>query len=177
MRQLSLHQREPPLTYLARWRLHLAARLLQTTQKSILHMAMDVDYEFEAAFNRAFKREFSLPPAQYRRKLAANGAGLSANVNGTTSGAGLRNLREVVRSRSPRRPPERHCLLPQKTIAMHPTVGLDRGAAELSNGEAAITCDLRTATAQSEGPHVHESFQYTGHRQGAGTQATKASRR
>ena len=60
---------EPPLTYLARWRLQLAARLLQTTQKTILHVAFDVGYESEAAFNRAFKREFGLPPAQYRRKL------------------------------------------------------------------------------------------------------------
>jgi AraC-like DNA-binding protein len=61
---------EPPLTYLARWRLQLAARLLQTTQKIILHVALDVGYESEAAFNRAFKREFGLPPAQFRRKLA-----------------------------------------------------------------------------------------------------------
>jgi AraC-like DNA-binding protein len=65
---------EPPLTYLARWRLQLAARLLQTTQKNILHVAMDVGYESQAAFNRAFKREFGLAPAQYRRKLLANGA-------------------------------------------------------------------------------------------------------
>jgi AraC-like DNA-binding protein len=66
---------EPPLTYLARWRLQLAARLLQTTQKAVLHVAIDVGYESEAAFNRAFKREFGLPPAQYRRSFAANGAG------------------------------------------------------------------------------------------------------
>ena len=68
---------EPPLTYLARWRLQLAARLLQTTQKAITHVALDVGYESEAAFNRAFKREFGFPPAQYRRKLAANGSGPS----------------------------------------------------------------------------------------------------
>jgi AraC-like DNA-binding protein len=67
---------EPPLTYLARWRLQLAARLLQTTQKTILHVAFDVGYESEAAFNRAFKREFGLPPAQYRRKLAASETGI-----------------------------------------------------------------------------------------------------
>jgi len=67
---------EPPLTYLARWRLQLAARLLQTTQKTIIHVALDVGYESEAAFNRAFKREFGLPPAQYRRKLAGNGTAL-----------------------------------------------------------------------------------------------------
>jgi AraC-like DNA-binding protein/mannose-6-phosphate isomerase-like protein (cupin superfamily) len=67
---------EPPLTYLVRWRLQLAARLLQTTQKTILQVAVDVGYESEAAFNRAFRREFDLPPAQYRRKLAGNGAGV-----------------------------------------------------------------------------------------------------
>jgi transcriptional regulator GlxA family with amidase domain len=76
---------EPPLTYLARWRLQLAARLLQTTQKTILQVAIDVGYESEAAFNRAFKRQFGLPPAQYRRKLAANGAGLPARPNGNGS--------------------------------------------------------------------------------------------
>jgi AraC-like DNA-binding protein len=71
---------EPPLTYLARWRLQLAARLLQTTHKPIVHVALDVGYESEAAFNRAFKRAFGLPPAQYRRNLATNGAGPQVTV-------------------------------------------------------------------------------------------------
>lgn len=66
---------EPPLTYLARWRLQLAARLLQTTQKNILQVAFDTGYESEASFNRAFKREFGLPPAQYRRELMGRGRG------------------------------------------------------------------------------------------------------
>jgi AraC-like DNA-binding protein len=87
---------EPPLTYLARWRLQLAARLLQTTRKTILHVAMDVGYESEAAFNRAFKREFGVPPAQYRRKLAANG---SATVWGQLVGP---VGRADVQARSPR---------------------------------------------------------------------------
>jgi AraC-like DNA-binding protein len=65
---------EPPLTYLARWRLQLAARLLQTTQKTILNVAVDVGYESEAAFNRAFKREFGVPPARYRRATAGDAA-------------------------------------------------------------------------------------------------------
>lgn len=65
---------EPPLSYLARWRLQLAARLLQTSQKTIVQVAADVGYESQAAFNRAFKREFSLPPAQYRKKLSGNGS-------------------------------------------------------------------------------------------------------
>jgi len=60
---------EPPLTYLARWRMQLAARLLQTTRKTVMQLALDVGYESEAAFNRAFKREFGLPPARYRKKV------------------------------------------------------------------------------------------------------------
>jgi AraC-like DNA-binding protein len=66
---------EPPLTYLARWRLQLAARKLQTTRQTILQVASDVGYESEAAFNRAFKREFGVPPAQYRKTLTGSGRG------------------------------------------------------------------------------------------------------
>jgi AraC-like DNA-binding protein len=58
---------EPPLTYLAHWRLQLAARRIETTKSTILEVALGVGYESEAAFNRAFKREFGLPPAKYRR--------------------------------------------------------------------------------------------------------------
>jgi len=58
---------EAPLTYVARWRLQLGARLLETTDDSVLQIALNVGYESEAAFNRAFKREFQLPPARYRR--------------------------------------------------------------------------------------------------------------
>jgi AraC-like DNA-binding protein len=58
---------DAPLAYLARWRLQLGARLLQTTDDSVLQVAQNVGYESEAAFNRAFKREFELPPGRYRR--------------------------------------------------------------------------------------------------------------
>jgi AraC-like DNA-binding protein len=78
---------EPPITYLARWRLQLAARLLQTTQQTILHVAMDVGYESEAAFNRAFKREFGLPPAHYRRQLAADGGRPPTALEGDSAGS------------------------------------------------------------------------------------------
>ena len=57
----------PPMTYLTRWRLQLAARALTTTPRGTADIAADVGYESEAAFNRAFKREFKLPPAKYRR--------------------------------------------------------------------------------------------------------------
>jgi AraC-like DNA-binding protein len=55
------------MTYLTRWRLQLAARSLVRTPKGVAEIAAEVGYESEAAFNRAFKREFGLPPARYRR--------------------------------------------------------------------------------------------------------------
>ena len=57
---------EPPMTYLARWRLQLAARSLENTSRGVAEIAADVGYESEAAFNRAFKREFGQPPGRYR---------------------------------------------------------------------------------------------------------------
>ena len=57
---------EPPMAYLTRWRLQLAARSLEKTSRGVAEIAADVGYESEAAFNRAFKREFGRPPGQYR---------------------------------------------------------------------------------------------------------------
>jgi AraC-like DNA-binding protein len=71
---------ESPMTYLARWRMQLAARQLRTSHKTVLQLALDVGYESEAAFNRAFKREFGLPPARYRRGLATKGAQRSSSA-------------------------------------------------------------------------------------------------
>ena len=62
---------ETPLAYLARWRLQLGARRLLTTNRKVLQVAYDVGYESEAAFNRAFRREFGTPPARYRRERTA----------------------------------------------------------------------------------------------------------
>ena len=44
----------------------LAARMLQTTRDAVLQVASEVGYDSEAAFNRAFKREFGQPPGRYR---------------------------------------------------------------------------------------------------------------
>jgi AraC-like DNA-binding protein len=57
---------EPPIAYLTRWRLQLGARLLKSSSRSVAEIAEEVGYESEAAFNRAFKREFEVPPARYR---------------------------------------------------------------------------------------------------------------
>jgi transcriptional regulator GlxA family with amidase domain len=58
---------QPPMQYLARWRLQLAADLLRSSRGSIMSIAVDVGYESEAAFSRAFRREFGSPPSTWRR--------------------------------------------------------------------------------------------------------------
>jgi AraC-like DNA-binding protein len=59
------------MAYLAQWRLRLGAEILQTRDDSVAEVAATVGYGSEAAFNRAFKREFDCPPAQFRRKRKA----------------------------------------------------------------------------------------------------------
>jgi AraC-like DNA-binding protein len=64
---------DAPLTYVSRCRMQLGARLLETTDDTVLQVALNAGYESEAAFNRAFKREFELPPARYRTRRRTGG--------------------------------------------------------------------------------------------------------
>ena len=57
---------ETPIAYLTRWRLQIGAQLLTSTSNGVMQIAGEVGYESEASFNRAFKREFGLPPARFR---------------------------------------------------------------------------------------------------------------
>ncbi|MBF6330241.1 AraC family transcriptional regulator [Nocardia transvalensis] len=57
---------DPPLTYLTRWRMHLAARRLRNTPDPIASIAHEVGYTSEFAFSRAFKRIHGSSPAAYR---------------------------------------------------------------------------------------------------------------
>jgi AraC-like DNA-binding protein len=56
----------PPMKYLTLSRLALAKQLLLDRSKGVAQVAARVGYEAEEAFNRAFKREFGLPPAKWR---------------------------------------------------------------------------------------------------------------
>ena len=60
---------QPPMQYLTRWRLTVAAQRLRSDGASLAAIAEQIGYESEAAFNRAFKREFGVPPATWRRTL------------------------------------------------------------------------------------------------------------
>ena len=58
----------PPITYLTRWRMQVAAQRLRESRRSVAQISADVGYESEIAFARAFKRQFSMSPAQWRKE-------------------------------------------------------------------------------------------------------------
>ena len=58
-----------PAGYLSDLRLRLAARALAASDASILSIANEVGFGSEAAFSRAFKRGYGLPPSVWRRRL------------------------------------------------------------------------------------------------------------
>ena len=70
----ALHERftqligRPPIQYLAQWRMQVASTLLHNSNSTIASIALEVGYESEAAFTRAFKRFVGTPPATWRRQ-------------------------------------------------------------------------------------------------------------
>jgi len=60
----------PPMQYLARWRVQMAANLLCTTSLGLAEIAERVGYGSEPALSRAFKRTLGVAPATYRRAQA-----------------------------------------------------------------------------------------------------------
>ncbi len=73
---------DAPIAYLTRWRLQLAAQRLTTSSHGVARIAAEVGYRSEAAFNRAFKREFGVPPARFRGKSKRDAAAASAQGAG-----------------------------------------------------------------------------------------------
>jgi AraC-like DNA-binding protein len=66
---------DPPMQYLARWRMQIAARLLAESTRKVAAVAMEVGYDSEAAFSRAFKKAAGVPPAKWRQQHAAGATG------------------------------------------------------------------------------------------------------
>lgn len=57
---------EPPIRYLTRWRMQLAADLLVSSRLRVSQIAQRIGYDSEPAFSRAFRRHFGLAPVEYR---------------------------------------------------------------------------------------------------------------
>jgi AraC-like DNA-binding protein len=72
MSRSTLHERfvhfigQPPMQYLAQWRMQVAAGLLRDTKAKLIEVALGVGYESEAAFSRAFKRAVGVAPGAWR---------------------------------------------------------------------------------------------------------------
>jgi len=82
----------PPMQYLGQWRMQLAASRLRDSDAKVIEIALDVGYESEAAFSRAFKRIVGLTPGEWRREHLAPPGGRPgaeprpATGSGTTHG-------------------------------------------------------------------------------------------
>lgn len=57
-----------PMQYLAQWRMQVASRMLRDTSTKVVRVALDVGYESEAAFSRAFKRIVGESPSAWRAR-------------------------------------------------------------------------------------------------------------
>ena len=67
---------EPPLHYLARWRLTIAADLMRSGGMKVTEAAQRVGYASDAAFSRAFKAHFGYAPSEARsRRVVADDVG------------------------------------------------------------------------------------------------------
>jgi AraC-like DNA-binding protein len=83
---------EPPLAYLARWRMHVAAQRLKHSSDTVATIARDVGYTSEFAFNRAFARHRGEPPGRYRRAARASEAGAGDTSSQTRSRNGTPSI-------------------------------------------------------------------------------------
>jgi AraC-like DNA-binding protein len=66
---------QPPMQYLARWRMQVAANLLSQSGAKVASVGADVGYDSEAAFSRAFKKATGLAPGAWRESRRAGGGG------------------------------------------------------------------------------------------------------
>ena len=59
---------QPPMQYLALWRMHIAAQHLREGRRSVAQIGFGIGYDSEAAFSRAFKRQFGASPGTWRKQ-------------------------------------------------------------------------------------------------------------
>lgn len=59
----------PPMHYLARWRMQVAAEMLNRGNLNMAAIAAEIGYESEAAFSRSFKRMMGVTPSAWRQGM------------------------------------------------------------------------------------------------------------
>jgi AraC-like DNA-binding protein len=61
---------QPPMQYLASWRVQVAARLLADGAAKVAAVGLEVGYASEAAFSRSFKKLAGVSPAAWRARFS-----------------------------------------------------------------------------------------------------------
>ena len=89
---------EPPLTYLTRHRMRLAARQLAHSALPVGKVADQVGYASEAAFSQAFKREHGVSPSVWRqqRQVAVTATAATAEPSDLADAADPRDAGEAA---------------------------------------------------------------------------------
>lgn len=70
----------PPIQYLTRWRMQLAAKRLADRSAKVATIAHEIGYESEAAFSRAFKKAVGRSPSEWRAESSRDLPGPRRNV-------------------------------------------------------------------------------------------------
>ena len=97
----ALHERfmeligQPPMHYLANWRMQIAAELLRCCDATVASVALEVGYDSEAAFSRAFKRLVGMPPAAWRSQRGKRDAPVPSHIE-PAAGPGGRSMESGV---------------------------------------------------------------------------------
>ena len=84
---------QPPMQYLAQWRMQVAANLLAQGQAKVASVGAEVGYDSEAAFSRAFKKATGLAPGAWRGSPPR-----STELRGSALKAGPRSIRPSRKS-------------------------------------------------------------------------------
>lgn len=74
-RQFQILVGEPPHSYLIRWRMGVAAQLLEQSSLQVSEIAVRVGYQSEFSFSRAFRKARGMSPMQARKRAVSGAPG------------------------------------------------------------------------------------------------------
>jgi AraC-like DNA-binding protein len=80
---------QPPMQYLANWRMQVAANLLAQRSDKVASIGRDVGYDSEAAFSRAFKKATGRAPGAWRAARGSSPEGDEMVIDAGDRVAGL----------------------------------------------------------------------------------------
>ncbi len=89
---------QTPMHYLTQWRMLLASQLLARGNSPLAQIAEAVGYQTDTAFSRAFRREFGVPPAAWRRQQAATRSGSRSSSDSAARSSSRSSSRSAPRS-------------------------------------------------------------------------------